>query len=386
MSDLGKKKDSNREEPIDELKQQLEDCVAEIKKTLGNKKDLQDVDSTAKQKLSREYLRASQLARKIASRVPDISDAEKYNELSEKLGKRATDFGSTVRSKIPDTTFDDVKGLKGAKEIVKSFLFLAQNQEILNYYKIQGGLGMLMYGPPGTGKTMFAEAIANALRLPLFVVTPADIFSKYVGASEQAVKQLFDEIDACPDGAILFVDECESIFSKRSEDTQDYKAAVTTELLQRINGFGVSGNKRMIIAATNRPEIIDPAYLRYKRFSHLVLIGPPEEEARRCIIESKLEGIDLADDISLEEIVAMTECSSERETQFGTVERLPYAYYSAADICGIIEEACRLAIEDMQQKNISMPIPLTRKMFESAFAKIKPSISAELLRQYEDFR
>ena len=194
---------------------------------------------------------------------------------------------------MPDTTFDDVKGLEDVKKLVKSFLFMAQNPDVLKYYKLEGGLGMLMYGAPGTGKTMFAEAIANAMNLPLFIVTPADIFKSYVGESEQAVKQIFQEIDACPEGAILFVDECESIFSRRTQDTKDYKAAVTTELLQRINGFGVDGSKRIMIAATNRPDVIDPAYLRYKRFSHLIHVTPPDLEAKRAIIESKLSGIAL---------------------------------------------------------------------------------------------
>lgn len=190
---------------------------------------------------------------------------------------------------------------------------------------------------------MFAEAIANAMNLPLFIVTPADIFKSYVGESEQAVKQIFQELDACPDGAILFVDECESIFSRRTQDTKDYKAAVTTELLQRINGFGVDGSKRIMIAATNRPDVIDPAYLRYKRFSHLIHVTPPDLEAKRAIIESKLEGIAL-DGVTAEDVLDMTERLTVKDTPLGRVS-VREAYYSAADICGIVEEACRLALE-----------------------------------------
>ena len=384
MSGLGKKNDNNSRESIESLQKQYQESKDKIRALLNGKKDVEDVPEENKQKLSAEYLRASQLASKLSQRHTDTAEIEKYKYESQKLGERATKFGSSIKSKIPDTTFDDVKGLDHVKKIVKSFIFIAQNPDIINYYKIEGGLGLLMYGAPGTGKTMFAEAIANALRLPLFVITPADIFKSYVGQSEQAVRQLFDEIDACPDGAILFVDECESIFSRRTQDTKDYKAAVTTELLQRINGFGVDGSKRMIIAATNRPDVIDPAYLRYKRFSHLVHVSPPDLEAKRAIIESKLKGIELSD-ITLDEILQMTECVKNVEGPLGVVP-VTVGYYSAADICGIIEEACRLALEMIQEAELNTPIPLTREMFEKAFDKIHPSISAELLKEYEDFR
>ena len=205
-----------------------------------------------------------------------------------------------------------------------------------------------------------------------------------MGESEQAVKQIFQEIDACPEGAILFVDECESIFSRRNQDTKDYKAAVTTELLQRINGFGVDGSKRIMIAATNRPDVIDPAYLRYKRFSHLIHVTPPDEEAKRAIIESKLSGIAL-DGITAAEVLDMSKGVTYKETALGMVAAQT-AYYSAADLCGIIEEACRLALEKLQESGSTTPIPLTRDMFERAFKKIPPSISQELLDEYNNFR
>ena len=205
-----------------------------------------------------------------------------------------------------------------------------------------------------------------------------------MGESEQAVKQIFQEIDACPEGAILFVDECESIFSRRNQDTKDYKAAVTTELLQRINGFGVDGSKRIMIAATNRPDVIDPAYLRYKRFSHLIHVTPPDDEAKRAIIESKLSGIAL-DGITAAEVLDMSKGVTYKETALGMVAAQT-AYYSAADLCVIIEEACRLALEKLQESGSTTPIPLTRDMFERAFKKIPPSISQELLDEYNNFR
>lgn len=385
MSGLGKNAGgkAQSEESLDELKAQFEESKNKIRKLVDGRKDKKDIPTEEKNKLSTEYLRASMLAKKIASRTTDNAEAEKYKDYSKKLGDTAASYGSSVKSKIPDTTFDDVKGLEDVKKIVESFVFMAENPQIMKHYRLEGGLGMMMYGAPGTGKTMFAEALANKLQLPLFIVTPADIYKSYVGASEQAVRQIFDEIDACPDGAILFVDECESIFSRRTQDTKDYKSAVTTELLQRLNGFGVDGSKRILVGATNRPQDIDPAYLRYKRFSHRVHVTPPDLEAKRAILEGKLKGIEL-EGITVEEILQRTECTREVELPVGTVT-VKDAYYSAADICGLVEEACRLALERLQEMKSSIPIPLTKEFFDKAFDKIKPSISAKLLKEYENF-
>ena len=385
MAGIGKvKKDDKQEDSIESLVAEFNASTDKIRELNGGAKDKNKLSEDTKKKLRTEYLRAAQIARTLSQRCTNDDEVEKYTNYYKRLTERAASYGSVMQSRVPTTTFDDVKGLDNVKKLVKSFMFMAQNPEILKHYKLEGGLGMLMYGAPGTGKTMFAEAIANAMNLPLFIVTPADIFKSYVGESEQAVRQIFQELDACPDGAILFVDECESIFSRRTQDTKDYKAAVTTELLQRINGFGVDGSKRIMIGATNRPDVIDPAYLRYKRFSHLIHVTPPDEEAKRAIIEGKLSGIEL-DGVTTEDVLEMSKGVSYKKTDIGMVATQT-AYYSAADLCGIIEEACRMALEKLQASGSTTPIPLTRDMFESAFKKIPPSISQELLDEYNNFR
>lgn len=378
MAAMGKKGSERETASLEELEKQFAEHTNAIRKVLGGRRDKRDLSLEDKQKLRAEYGMAAQTARALSERHTDAAKSKAYAEYFRQLSDVAASYGSVMKSRVPDTTFDDVKGLEGVKKLVKSFMYMAEHPDIVKHYKLEGGLGMLMYGAPGTGKTMFAEAVANAMDLPLFVVTPADIFKSYVGESEAAVRQIFGELDACPDGAILFVDECESIFSRRSSDTKDYKAAVTTELLQRLNGFGVDGSKRIIIAATNRPDVIDPAYLRYKRFSHLVHVPPPDVEAKRAIIAGKLEGIELSG-VGVEDILQMTE-------PVGFVPGAERAYYSAADLCGIIEEASRFALERLMSAGSSVPIPLTRDMFEEAFRKIPPSIPEALLKKYENFR
>ncbi|MBR5439359.1 MAG: ATP-binding protein [Clostridia bacterium] len=389
MSGIGKKgyeKTTSDNKSLEQLKKEFDEIMAKIRTLIGARKDKNQMTPEEKRTLRTEYNNAAKIAKKIYERAEnDDALEEKYKDLHKRCLDKAESYGSIMKREAPKTTMEDIKGQEDVKNLIKSFAFMADNPDILKYYKIQGGLGLLMYGAPGTGKTMFAEAIANKMQLPLFVVTPADIFKSYVGESEQAVKQLFQDIESCEEGAILFVDECESIFSKRTNDTKDYKAAVTTELLQRMNGFGVDGSKRILIGATNRPDQIDPAYLRYKRFSHMVHITPPDATARRSIVESKLNGIPLADDVTIDDIMfMMSKAQSTYVDDYGKMAG--GGSYSSADICGIIEEACRLALEKLMEKNSTTPIPVGREMFEKAIAKNPPSISREVLETYNKFR
>lgn len=381
-----KDKKSDGTESVEQLKIQYEEAKNKIRALIGGRSDKNDLKQETKDELRREYTKAARLAKQISQRLTDEKESAIYAEAHEKLSAKAASYGSVMKNEIPKTTMDDIKGNIEVKKLVDSFLFMAEHPEILKYYKIDGGLGVLMYGAPGTGKTMFAEAIANRMQLPLFVVTPADIFKSYVGASEQAVRAIFEDIESCPDGAVLFIDECESIFSRRTESTQDYKAAVTTELLQRINGFGVDGSRRIMIGATNRPDMIDSAYLRYKRFSYLIHIAPPDPSARKAIIESKLGNIALQG-CTKADIVAM---ANEGRTIMGGSGELindpTKAQYSAADLCGIIEEACRLTLETIQERKLTTTLPVDRENFVKAFRKIPASISPELFKRYEDFR
>lgn len=392
MAGIARETSSIENDNIDLLKQKYEEVKLEISNFLKSKPDRNKLSDEDKKILRFKYSTAASYAYELSHRMlsnPELQ--EKYKEDFKKLSEKAISYGSIAKHEVPDTTLDDIKGLDDVKELIESFFFMIQNPKLMEYYNLEGGLGMMMYGAPGTGKTMFAKAIANKMGLPLFIITPADIFKSYVGASEAAVKDLFIEMEACPKGAVLFIDECESIFSKRTNETKDYKSAVTTELLQRMNGFNSDGSKRIMIAATNRPDQIDSAYLRYKRFSYLVHITPPDDVALRAIIESKLrhkDGTKIAlDDITIDDIMAMAEnyTYSVEDEGLGPV-RTRTAYYSAADISGIVEEACRLAVEKLQERKSSIAIPLTREMFEKAFDKIRPSISAKLLEKLERFK
>lgn len=382
---------ANEELTQNELIKLFNETVEAIRKKRAQLEDpaiSMNAENSYKSEISGLYISAKQYAERIASVATDQKESDEWNDKAKRLAEKAKYYGSIMSTGIPKTTMEDIKGLEEVKKLVESFIYLNKHPNISKYYKIEGGMGLMMYGAPGTGKTMFAEAIANAMKLPLFIVTPADIFKSYVGASEQAVKQIFQDINSCVDGAVLFVDECESIFSRRDNDTKDYKAAVTNELLQRMNGMNVgnnNGSKRILVAATNRPDALDPAYLRYKRFSHIVHITPPEGLAKEAIIRSKLNNIELADDVKIEDVIQMANTEKSVESGIGYIEKAT-GYYSAADLCGIIEEACRLAIDQIIECKGENPIPVTRRMFEKAFEKMPPSITLEQMEFYNGFR
>ncbi|MGM9972078.1 MAG: AAA family ATPase [Anaeroplasmataceae bacterium] len=351
-----------------EFAQAKTQLVVEAKKYKAKK----DPDVEDKKAMRAAIAKCSNLAKKLSEAVDDPQLREAYRKDFLYYVEKSQQYGSTVKGEIPKTKLADVKGLKDVKSLIYNFIHLTKNPEILKAYKLSSGLGLLMYGPPGTGKTLIAEAIANELQVPFFLVTPSDIFKSHVGESEEAVKMLFYDIEQCEEGAVLFIDECESIFSRRDENTERYQAAVTTELLQRMNGFGVNGDKRVIIAATNRPEMIDPAYLRYKRFSNVILVDLPDREAMTAIIESKLKGMPIDPSVDVKTLVdiAMEEGRN----------------LSGADISGIIETTALKAIDIIREKNLDAPIPLTLDMFKDSFDKHLQSISDEALAQYHNFK
>lgn len=373
MSKDIKIEETDGKKSIDDLKSEFENAKSKIKKLIV-KRDAKkgELSKEEKNELRTAYMNAGRYAKLLAKRVVESDVKRQYEKSYEQLVACARKYGSTARENIPSTKLDDVKGLKEVKKVIENFIFIANNESLISSYKLSGGLGIMMYGPPGTGKTLIAEAIANAMNVPFFIITPADIYKSYVGESEESVKMIFEEIEACEEGAVLFVDECESIFSKRTADTKDYKSAVTTELLQRMNGFGVNGSKRVMIGATNRPDMIDPAYLRFKRFSTIVFVDLPDKEAKLEIIKSKLPPIGLDETVTIDMILELS-CKENMN-------------YSAADICGIIESACMNAITTMQERKLTEPIPLSYEMINKAFDSFVIKLTDEAYASYKNFK
>ncbi|MEP0847471.1 MAG: ATP-binding protein [Phycisphaerae bacterium] len=213
----------------------------------------------------------------------------------EDSGGRAEDW--IVRDK-PDVRFADIAGLDDVKaEIQLKMLYPFQHPELAQKYGIDVGGGLLMYGPPGTGKTMFAKAIACELDATMFVISPAQILSKWVGEAEQNVKKLFDAAKSEPK-SVIFIDEIEALVPSRRGQQSTVMSRVVPQILQELEGFDrKAGRALLFLGATNEPWILDAAVMRPGRFDTRVYIPLPDAAARFKLFEIYLGKRPLADDV-----------------------------------------------------------------------------------------
>ena len=203
----------------------------------------------------------------------------------------------------PTIRFDDVAGLDDVKADIKlKMLYPFTHPELAAKFGIRAGGGVLLYGPPGTGKTMLARATAGEIDASFFVISPADILSKWVGEAEQNIKKLFDEAARQP-RSIIFIDEVEALVPARRDDGGSVMQRVVPQILQSVEGFRKSGDGVVLLmGATNVPWQIDPAMLRPGRFDEKVYIPLPDAAARLRMLEMYLGNRPLARDVSLDAI------------------------------------------------------------------------------------
>ncbi len=170
----------------------------------------------------------------------------------------------------PDTRLDDVAGMEELKEIIQTSVILPMKYpDIYAEYRQYPGTGVLMYGPPGTGKTFIARAIAGELDAAFYPVAMDRVLSKWFGETERFISQLFDEASQHP-RSIIFFDEAEALFQKRSDASQSVMNRVVPQLLQLINGIDPQKNCMFLLGATNQPWMLDPGATRPGRFGRLV--------------------------------------------------------------------------------------------------------------------
>jgi SpoVK/Ycf46/Vps4 family AAA+-type ATPase len=209
-------------------------------------------------------------------------------------------------AKIPDVTLNDVAGLKEVQEQVRVNIIAPLDfPDIFYKFRKEAGARILLYGPPGTGKTLVAQAIAGTLKCPLAVVQSKDVLAKYVGEGEKNIGKFFEDANKY-DRSIIFIDEIDALCADReSEDSRHTKGVLTT-MLTLMDGFtsrSKPGQLKIIIAATNRPWILDSALKRGKRFDTLIYVGMPDTEAREWIIKKNLEkdvAVPRDDDVTIE--------------------------------------------------------------------------------------
>ena len=253
------------------------------------------------------------------------------NKMQKSFGGGILGMGSSkkmVNSEKPKVKFDDVAGNKEAKEEVQEIIeFLRHPDRYLNLgAKIPKGV--LLVGPPGTGKTLLAKAVAGEADVPFFSVSGSSFIEMFVGVGAARVRDLFEE--AKKDApSIIFIDEIDAIGKSRAANGMmggnDEREQTLNQLLAEMDGFSSDTAPVIILAATNRPEVLDAALLRPGRFDRQVLVDKPDLEGRLEILNVHIKEIKLAKHIELRELARLT------------------AGLAGADLANIINEAALLA-------------------------------------------
>ncbi|MFX0137618.1 MAG: CDC48 family AAA ATPase [Candidatus Hodarchaeota archaeon] len=294
-------------------------------------------------------------------------------ELIQQLGVKKEDFEEALRIidpsalreifiDIPSVPWESVGGLKEVKrELIESVELPIKNPNLFKKFGIKPTNGVLLFGCPGTGKTLIAKAVATESETNFIAVRGPEIFSKWVGESEKAIREIFRKArQTAP--SIIFFDEIDALAPERGLNPgHKVVDTVVNQLLSEISGLQ-NLEQVVCIAATNRPEILDKALLRPGRFDKLIYVPMPDEQARITIFKIHTKDMPISSDINLEKLAKLTEG------------------YSGADIENICREAVLLLIrEDPDAEIVSM------KHFEEALSKIKTSVSERALKNMKEF-
>ncbi len=265
-----------------------------------------------------------------------------------------------VLLEIPQVDWDDVGGLGEVKQSLREAVEWPLSQpEVFERLGISPPRGILLFGPPGTGKTLLAKAVANESGANFISIKGPEVLSKWVGESEKAVREIFKKAkQAAP--SIVFLDEIDALAPRRGMGSGDSHVTerIVNQLLTSIDGMETLEGV-VIIAATNRPDMVDNALLRAGRFDRLIQIPVPDREARKEILKIHTEPVPLAEDVSLDELEGVTDG------------------YVGADIENLAREAAMLALrEDNDAEEVQM------HHFTEALKVVRPSVDDQTLQYY----
>ncbi len=269
---------------------------------------------------------------------------------------------STMREvmvETPDVTWEDIGGLEEAKQELKEAVeWPLQFEDLFGHMGAEVPKGILLSGPPGTGKTLIARAVANESEANFISVKGPEFFSKWVGESEKAVRETFRKArQAAP--TIIFFDEIDALAPERGSSLDsNVSERVISQLLTELDGLEALHDV-VVIGATNRPELIDPALLRPGRFDRRITIGMPDKDAREEIFKVHTKDKPVAEEVDIKNLAKKTKDMS------------------GADIASICNEAVMLAIREYVQKGGEMEIDeikkneIKQKHFDEAYQKRK---------------
>ena len=270
----------------------------------------------------------------------------------------------------PGIYYEDVGGLKEEIESIREMVELPmKHPEIFEKLGVGAPKGVLLTGPPGTGKTLLAKAVATETDSSFYSIAGPEIMSKYYGESEKHIREIFEKAEKTAP-AIIFIDEIDSIAPKRGEGTDNTEKRIVAQLLTLMDGIKSRG-QLVVMAATNRPDDIDPALRRPGRFDRELKINPPSEEGRREILQIHTRGMPLEKDVDYDEISRRT------------------IGYTGADLEVLCKEAALKSIkphfEKLKNLDESVPaaildkIKVSKEHFLEALKHVEPSAMREVL-------
>jgi transitional endoplasmic reticulum ATPase len=268
-----------------------------------------------------------------------------------------------VYIEVSTVHWDDAGGLDDVKQhLIEAVEWPIKTPEIFTKLGIRPPKGILLYGPPGCGKTLLARAVATESEANFISIKGPEVFSKWVGESEKAIREVFRKARmAAP--AVVFLDEIDSLTPKRGMGMSDSGVSerVISQLLTEMDGI-TTLQDIVVIAATNRPDMVDSAVLRPGRFDRLIYVPEPDEKSRLQILKIYTKGMPISKDVDLTQLTIATK------------------YYSGADI----ESLCREAAMHALRKNVNSA-EVTMKDFQDALKEMGPSITPDMEKWYKSF-
>jgi transitional endoplasmic reticulum ATPase len=268
-----------------------------------------------------------------------------------------------VYIEVPTIHWTDIGGLDEVKQELKEAVeWPLKTPEIFDRLGIRPPKGILIYGPPGCGKTLLARGVATESEANFITIKGPEVFSKWVGESEKAIREVFRKARmAAP--SVIFFDEIDSLAPRRGVGFSDSGVSerVISQLLTEMDGI-ITLEDIVVIAATNRPDMVDPAVLRPGRFDRLIYVPEPDEKSRLQIFKIYTKTMPLGKDVNLDQLATMTK------------------NYSGADIEALCRETAMHALrKDLKATEVTM------KDFEEALKKTGPSVTPDMEKWYKGF-
>jgi transitional endoplasmic reticulum ATPase len=274
----------------------------------------------------------------------------------------------------PTVTYEDIGGLDEELQRVREMIELPlKHTELFERLGIDPPKGVLLFGPPGTGKTLIAKAVASEAGASFFSIQGPEIMSKYYGASEERLRERFDEAEKNAP-SVIFIDELDSIAPRREEVSGEVERRVVAQLLTLMDGLSTRGNV-IVIAATNREDAIDPALRRGGRFDREIEIGVPDRKGRKEILQIHTRGMPIEGD------------EKDRDALLTKLADITYGFVGA-DLAALAREAAMKALRRyLPEIDLEKPIPtevlekikVTNEDFKDALKEVEPSAMREVL-------